>query len=360
MITGQQLFLSQTVMFLPVVGLVGLTGGLRSPLLPAMLSFAVGSMVMFGRSLQSSLFLGGVAGFTILFAALPAHWLPADLPRGVYATLVCMATIYALGAIWIGMSVIGDAHRCAGERLEKTQEDVVVQAIGRARSLETIGSRLAHELKNPLAAIHGLVQLVSRSIGETKNKERLDVIGSEVERMSDILRDYLSFSRPLEDLSLQPVSLSSVVDDVLQVLEARAEHACLLMQKQGGDITVMGDPRRLKEALLNLITNAMEATPPHGTIEVMLIPWEKGARIEIRDSGKGIAPDILSRIGTPFFTTREGGTGLGVVLARMVIRQHGGDLSYASQVGQGTTAQVTLPFLVTEVKNIHESCPFGR
>jgi signal transduction histidine kinase len=108
-------------------------------------------------------------------------------------------------------------------------------------------------------------------------------------------------------------------------------------------VTVTGDPRRIKEALLNLVANALEATPRRGSIEVRVFGDGDDAVIAVQDTGAGIAPDVLARLGTPFFTTRQGGTGLGVVLARAAIRQHGGDLRFESEVGRGTVATVRLP-----------------
>lgn len=108
-------------------------------------------------------------------------------------------------------------------------------------------------------------------------------------------------------------------------------------------MTVEADPRRLTEALLNLVANAIEATPPGGEVVVEVRPAGDQAEIVVRDTGRGMPADTLKRIGTPFFTTRDDGTGLGVVLARSVIAQHGGSLRYESEPGRGTRVKVTLP-----------------
>jgi two-component system, NtrC family, sensor histidine kinase HydH len=110
-----------------------------------------------------------------------------------------------------------------------------------------------------------------------------------------------------------------------------------------GDAAVEADPRRLEEALLNLVANAIEATPPGGEVAVEVRPYGGQAEILVRDTGSGMLPDTLRRLGTPFFTTRDDGTGLGVVLARSVIALHGGSLRYESEPGKGTTVRATLP-----------------
>jgi len=106
---------------------------------------------------------------------------------------------------------------------------------------------------------------------------------------------------------------------------------------------VQGDPRRLKEALINLVANAIEATPSSGSVHLRVRTTPSAVTLEVKDSGRGIGPEDLERLGTSFFTTRPNGTGLGVVLAQGVITQHGGSLAYTSAVGQGTTATITLP-----------------
>jgi signal transduction histidine kinase len=116
-----------------------------------------------------------------------------------------------------------------------------------------------------------------------------------------------------------------------------------VLSLEGGPTPVQGDPRRLKEALINLVANAIEATPNGGSVRVRVRGVGGDVALEVKDSGRGIAPEDLERLGTSFFTTRPNGTGLGVVLAQGVITQHGGSLAYASTVGHGTTATIMLP-----------------
>ena len=128
------------------------------------------------------------------------------------------------------------------------------------------------------------------------------------------------------------------------VLAGRADQAGVTLAMEGGHTPVQGDPRRLKEALINIVANAIEATPNGGSVQLRVRNNVAGnVTLEVKDTGRGIAPDDLERLGTSFFTTRPNGTGLGVVLAQGVITQHGGSLAYTSTVGRGTTATITLP-----------------
>ena len=172
--------------------------------------------------------------------------------------------------------------------------------------------------------------------------EQLRVVAAEVNRMENILKEYLSFSRPFEALQPQQVALGALADEVLSLMDARAANAGVVLRRRG-DAVIEADPRRLKDALFNLVGNAVEATAQGGKVEVEIEEGDQGARIAVRDSGRGMPPEILDRLGTPFFTTREEGTGLGVVTARAAFAQHGGSLVYSSEPGRGTTAVGTLP-----------------
>ncbi len=211
-----------------------------------------------------------------------------------------------------------------------------------AEGLDELGVEVAHELKNPLAGVKALVQLGLRNPAEAAAHARLVVIEHEVARMQEILRRYLSSARRREEARLPRVALGAIVADALLALSAVAGEARVRLSARG-DASVDGDPRRLKEALLNLVANAIEATPPGGEVVVEVRRTGDAAEIAVRDTGRGMSSQTLARLGTPFFTTREDGTGLGVVLARSVIADHGGSLRYESEPGRGTTVRALLP-----------------
>lgn len=321
---------------------VGLTGGLASPLIPLLMGPAITLVVLFGRSRESTFLIWLMIVSTVLLALIPGALFGPHITWPFDVMLGGTSFLFNIVIVLQTILLVTDAHNLSGAALHRLREDFLSAATARTQSLDSIGAKVAHELKNPLSSIKGLVQLVSRSPVDQRGRERFEVIASEVTRMEEILHDYLSFSRPFADLRPQPLQLATVCDDVLAVLEARAQDAAVKL-KRTGDAAVIGDARRLKEALLNLVANALEATPPRGAVEVGIQERSDGATVTVRDSGRGIGPEDLLRLGTPFFTTREGGTGLGVVLARSVIVQHGGEMSYASEVGRGTTVTVMLP-----------------
>lgn len=228
------------------------------------------------------------------------------------------------------------------EGLRVLARDAGAAAPAPAEALEQLGIEVAHELKNPLAAVKALVQLGLRNGGEAPAHERLRVIEREVARMQEILQRYLASPRRLEHVRPVKVELGALVSHVLLALSALASAGRVRLAAEG-DATVEADPRRLEEALLNLVANAIEATPPGGAVTVEVRAVGEEVEIAVRDTGRGMPPATLERVGTPFFTTREHGSGLGVVLARSVIADHGGSLRYESVPGRGTTARARLP-----------------
>ena len=320
---------------------IAVLGALRSPLLVAILTALPPRIASGGWSRRTRGYVAAIWVTVIAMGCFPAAWFGPTLPPGTFAaiaalTLITSATMTAHYLVFLSRTVeesIWDALRA--------REQVAAQALARTRDLEHLGARLSHELKNPLAAIKALVQLSSRSATDPEARENLQTVEAEAERMRDILDEYLSFSRPLDKIRAEPLSLGSLSDEVLAVMAGRAEKAGVGLARTG-DADAVADSRRLKEALLNLVANAIEATPSGGTVDVALSSEGDVVALTVRDTGRGMAGDVLERVGTPFFSTREEGTGLGVLLARAIFTQHGGGLRYESAPGEGTTAIATL------------------
>jgi signal transduction histidine kinase len=162
--------------------------------------------------------------------------------------------------------------------------------------------------------------------------------------MRVIVGDYLSATRPLEDLDPEPVDLATLAGESAAVVAGRAEHDRIAIELGTVGCPLEADPRRLREALLNLLSNALDATPAGGTVRVETAPLAAGgATLTVIDSGRGMTEDQLARIGTSFFTTRAEGTGLGVSLVKGVVAQHGGTVTYDSTPDRGTRVTITLP-----------------
>jgi two-component system sensor histidine kinase HydH len=318
------------------------TGALRSPFFLALLMPAITSLALFGGVRESRALTALTTGLILLLSALPDAWAGPPLSPAVFGALAVATAFATMVVLGTNLVRLRAALRATGQELARAREELATHALARARRLEEVGAQVAHELKNPLTAVKALAQ-VGATAPAAEAREQFGVIEREVARMQEIIKDYLSFTRPIEDLHPERIDLGPLVEDVLAVLAARAQRAGV-RENCRGDAAVTADPRRLKEALLNLVANAIEATPRGGEVEVDVERERGEARIVIRDTGGGMPPEVLARVGTPFFTTRESGTGLGVVLARSVFDQHGGAVRFESAPGRGTTVTATLPF----------------
>ena len=334
--------LSQASVFVATLLAAGVTGGVRSPLLVTCIAAYSAAASMVGDRRQTRVLLVATGLGVGVLATLPPAWTGPELPASGHALLV-VVSVLGVAALMAPAHAIMRARR---DELVRARQEIASDGLARAQMLEQVGTKVAHELKNPLTGVKALVQLGLRNPAEAPSHERLDLVDREVTRMQEILQNYLSFTRPLQAVTPRSVELGPLVSETLVLLSARADEARVRLYAQG-DAEIEADPRRLKEALLNLVANAIEATPPGGRVEVDVRPRAEEAEIVIRDTGRGMAADTLRRIGTPFFTTRDDGTGLGVVLARSVIAQHGGSLRYESEAGKGTRVRVALPRLAT-------------
>ena len=322
--------------------LVWLTGGLRSPFLVIIgMSFAtLQSAFRWSRTTKAlaSLHAAGLAA--MVFS--PAWVLGPLIADRVHAMITCASLLMASLVNFSIVEVLARARKAAEEALRRARELMLDQVYNRTRDLEAVSASLSHELKNPLQAIKILVQLSAREVKEPEAQERLRVAAQEVERMQALIVDYLSFSRPFDKLQAEAVDLGPLVDEVVAVFSDRAAQAGVSLERRGA-ARVEADARRVREALHNLVSNALEACASGANVVIEISEINAGARIAVRDSGRGMSKDVMEKLGTPFFTTRSEGTGLGVALARAVFAQHGGSLRYESSPGTGTVATAVLP-----------------
>jgi signal transduction histidine kinase len=234
-------------------------------------------------------------------------------------------------------------ERAAFELAER-REELCSENEDRTRALEGMAARLAHEVKNPLAAIKGLSTHMARNATDPKTAERLAIVAAEAERLQSIVEGFLSFSRGLDDLRLAPTRPHEVARELAVLLETRAQEAGVTIEVSGDEgLALDADARKLRQVLLNLVLNAIQASPRGASVGVSVERECEGARITVRDDGAGMAPEVLERIRKPYFTTKEGGTGLGVAVARGLVEQHGGRMEFKSGTGKGTTVTILLP-----------------
>jgi signal transduction histidine kinase len=325
-----------------------LSGGVTSPVLPLLFAPTVVGFAAFARARESWLLFGETLLLWLLLSMVGPLAAFPELPAPTVRGMLGVSSAASLVLLAVGVIGLVDAHARIATELDRLRGDMLQEAERRALSVEHLGAQVAHEVKNPLTAARGLVQLVQRRTTDERDQQRLSVVVTEVDRALRVLEDYLSFARPLSDLELGSVKLLPLLEDAAGVLEARALDKRLTLRVSGEDLEVVADRQRLRDALLNLMLNAITALPHGGKLEVTASRVGSLARLTVADDGPGVPPELYARLGQPFASGKEGGTGLGVMLAESVMRQHGGQLRIENEPGKGVRAVLELPLSAAE------------
>lgn len=204
-----------------------------------------------------------------------------------------------------------------------------------------LAAGIAHEIRNPLTSIKGFLQLlaIDSKSGYT------DVILSELERIESIMNEFLTMAKPHQENDMKVRDLNGVVDEVRSFMtpEALMNRVQLESDYQVDKIMVNFETKQIKQVLINLIKNAIEAMHEGGSVRLKTYELASQAVIEITDEGTGIPKERLTRLGEPFYSNKERGTGLGLMVSYRIIQNHSGTIQFFSEVGKGTTVQIKLP-----------------
>jgi signal transduction histidine kinase len=331
------------------------TGGFDSPMLPMiiMLCFFTGTLSAARDLIAVTLAFGAVVccmAIISMFGLVPSL-MPVVFGGGARLPQPAFLLSAKMGALLLALAwaaIVSNAVRAVFRQIVSdafdARDEVLRSHDAHGRELTALSGELAHELKNPLANMKGLAVLVSRDV-QGKGVERLEVLRHEIGRMEEVLQSFLTFSRPLSPLSQQEVDLKDLCESVLALHEGMAQQKNVSLQlSAAAQVQSSCDSRKVKQILINLVQNALEASPPGATIELVLLPGpQAGAHVDVRDRGPGIAPDVSAHLFQPGATTKERGTGLGLALARALARQHDGELWLKNREGGGCIATLTLP-----------------
>jgi two-component system, sporulation sensor kinase B len=222
---------------------------------------------------------------------------------------------------------------------------IMKKEIQRAEKLNTLGelaASLAHEVRNPLTVVKGFLQIMQKE-DKNENFQYLPLVLSELGRAEAIITDYLNFAKPQFE-KIEKVHLSEVIREVTYLLDAIATKEGVELESVFEEgIYIKTDRNQFKQALVNIVKNAIEATPVGGKVTVELKVQDGQYVITVIDTGKGMNEEQLSRIGTLFYTTKDKGTGLGTSVSIKIIQKMKGEISYSSELGKGTTVKIVLP-----------------
>jgi signal transduction histidine kinase len=226
--------------------------------------------------------------------------------------------------------------------LQETQAQLLHQEKMAAFGLLAAG--IAHEVGNPLTSISSLVQMLQRRDCDDYFRERLGLVGGELQRIRTILRELITFSRPASTERTR-VSLAEVVDEALGIAKYyQGGKSRKITAAVPADLPLLVGVRgQLVQTVLNLVLNAIDATAKGGRVEIAAERRGAELALTVRDDGPGIPPEYAGRLFTPYFTTKKHGTGLGLFVTRKLVTGHGGELEFESAPGQGALFRVRLP-----------------
>jgi two-component system nitrogen regulation sensor histidine kinase GlnL len=237
-------------------------------------------------------------------------------------------------------------HRSLAERAAELE---------RLSAYGTIASGIAHEVKNPLGGIRGAAEILASRAGDQKTLDAAELIVREVDRIAALVDDLMVFTHA--ELRLEPMNVHRAIDDVLALVAHDRLAAGIEFQRHYDPSIpeIEADAARVRQVMLNLVRNALQAMEGRGRLAVATrMTLDQRLRgpagdpvptvaIEVRDDGPGIPADVQAHLATPFFTTRPGGTGLGLAVSRHWVARHGGSLQLMSAPGSGTRVRVVLP-----------------
>src|ERR1700730_5428437 len=222
-----------------------------------------------------------------------------------------------------------------------------LQVSERLAALGRITAGVAHEVKNPLNSMRLWLENLKESLPpdqESGAQQAVSVLDKEIDRLDAVVKRFLDFTRPM-DIRLEATQLSQLLPEVLEIAQPQLQKAGIqLAQLLPIDVPlVYVDRALLKQAVLNLVLNAAEAMPNGGHLSLVLSRRGEMAEITVQDTGKGIPPENKQKIFQLFFTTRPGGSGIGLASAFRIVQLHNGSIDFTSEVGRGTTFRIELP-----------------
>jgi signal transduction histidine kinase len=344
------------------VGVVGqalgsaATGGLESPLLPLMvvIAFIVGMISTDNRSVRGltvfqilTIWTLAILGVWELVPGLNLSFFGGGRRSGHNDAHLWTSAAVMTGGVVVASSM-GRAMRtifgAMVRRALELRQDSLREHAERASELTALSGGIAHELKNPLASVKGLAALLAQTATNGKDAERLSVMRREVDRMQGVLEEFLNFSRPLVPLALEKTDIGALCREVADLHEGLSRERGVSLILRGEPMAVRCDPRKVRQVLINLVQNGLEASFSGSTIELEVIPAAGGqVRVCVSDRGSSLDPSIAMRLFQPGVTTKAKGTGLGLTMARALARQHGGELTLSNREGGGCVAELRLP-----------------
>ncbi|MCW8785415.1 MULTISPECIES: PAS domain-containing protein [Bacillus] len=254
--------------------------------------------------------------------------------RLIYTEMVCIPTTF------FGETAVQVILRDISER--KQTEELMLKS-EKLSIAGQLAAGIAHEIRNPLTAIKGFLQLMKPTMEE--NEHYFEIVFSELSRIELILSELLMLAKPQQNAVKERVNLKKIISEVTALLETQANLKGIFIKTdyENDSMYINGDQNQLKQVFINLIKNAVESMPDGGTVHIIMTEDEYSVNVTVKDEGDGIPENVLKRIGEPFLTTKEKGTGLGLMVTFNLIKNHQGAIQVDSKPDRGTAFHITFP-----------------
>lgn len=234
----------------------------------------------------------------------------------------------------------------------------------RFNALTLLAAGVAHEIGNPLNSLHIHLQLIERKVRELDEKARaelqesIDVARAEIARLDSIVTQFLRAIRPSKP-QLQPENVNTIVDETVRFFAPEIQDRDIVVEQElRSDLPLLQlDRDQMKQAFYNVIKNSFEAMKRRGILRIRTDRDDTHVLVSFTDTGGGMSAENLSRVFEPYFTTKSSGTGLGLLIVRRIVREHGGELSIESSEGKGLTLTIRLPYIDRRVRMLEAGTP---
>jgi signal transduction histidine kinase len=226
---------------------------------------------------------------------------------------------------------------------EKKQAE---ENVARLEMFELIGqmtSSITHEIRNPLNSVYGMLQLLNKKSTDKRNKKDYSLMLSELKRANSIIDEFLIMSKN-KSLELRYYNLNNIINKILPLIHSNVQMNDKYLNVQLSEIPdLLIDEYEIRKIIFNMVRNGLEAMDAHKCLTIKTYRKEDNVVLAFQDEGCGISPDVMPKIGTPFFTTKGNGTGLGLSVCYNIVKQHKGIIDVESEIGTGTTFTIILP-----------------
>ena len=291
------------------------------------------------------------------------HFGRLELVQGIFGGLDT-ATYVVIGAITLFFHRVQRIYRhmeVDHRHLEETSQEILalnreMEALVMERTMKEMALGIAHGIRNPICVIGGLShRLIKKPDDAEATLEQAQAIAEEAKRIEEMVHRFEKLAAQKSSLFAQE-DINLLVQTTLDLLhpEFRAKKIKLVVELFAGPLLGRIDKELLRVALAHLLRNAVEATPPGGTVVVRTAMDQEQSTLLIQDTGRGMAPEVVDKVFIPFYTTKIGGTGLGMVFVRQIVDEHRGSIDLVSRLGRGTTVTIKLPHRLGELPGVSE------